>query len=121
MKENVIYVSLRLYMNQPEHVRINKVLQNLNPMVCKSKNQFIVNALGYYIDHLDGVSMTLEKEENDPVLRRSDLKEFEKEIAYQATEAARNETVKMLSGIFAGLYGAAKDKGGSTHQEEEET
>ena len=43
-KENLVYNSFRLNMNNPQHVKINNVLKNLNPKIFKSRNQFIADA-----------------------------------------------------------------------------
>lgn len=49
--EYEVKTSVRLNMNNPQHVRINNVIQNLDPKIFKSKNQFIIDACKFYIDH----------------------------------------------------------------------
>ena len=42
--EYEVKTSVRLNMNNPQHVKINNVLQNLDSNIFKSKNQFIIDA-----------------------------------------------------------------------------
>lgn len=111
MKENVIYVSLRLYMNQPDHVRIHQVLQNLNPMKCRSKNQFIINALKAYIDDPEGNSKALGGNAEDMPVMQKDIKELENKISRQAVAAARDETMRLIGGMFSGFLGRRDETG----------
>ena len=41
--EYEVKTSVRLNMSNPQHVKINDVIQNLDPKIFKSKNQFISN------------------------------------------------------------------------------
>ena len=43
--EYEVKTSVRLNMSNPQHVKINDVIQNLDPKIFKSKNQFIIDAL----------------------------------------------------------------------------
>ena len=40
--EYEVKTSVRLNMSNPQHVKINDVIQNLDPKIFKSKNQFII-------------------------------------------------------------------------------
>ena len=51
MANNVVFNSIRMNMNNPQHVKVNAVLSNLDNNVCKSKNQMIIDAIEFYIDH----------------------------------------------------------------------
>ena len=42
--EYEVKTSVRLNMSNPQHVKINDVIQNLDPKIFKSKNQFIIDA-----------------------------------------------------------------------------
>ena len=48
--EYEVKTSVRLNMSNPQHVKINDVIQNLDPKIFKSKNQFIIDAIQFYID-----------------------------------------------------------------------
>jgi hypothetical protein len=50
-KENIVCGTFRLNMNNPQHVKINEVMKNLNPKIYKSRNQFLVEAAIFYIEH----------------------------------------------------------------------
>ena len=41
--EYEVKTSVRLNMSNPQHVKINDVIQNLDPKIFKSKNQFIID------------------------------------------------------------------------------
>ena len=43
--EYEVKTSVRLNMSNPQHVKINDVIQNLDPKIFKSKNQFIIDAI----------------------------------------------------------------------------
>lgn len=49
--EHIIKHSCRFNIKNPQHRKVNEVLVNLSPDVCKSKSQFLINAAEYYIDH----------------------------------------------------------------------
>ena len=50
-KDNLITNTFRLNMNNPTHVKINNVLKNLNPKIYKSRNQFLIDAAVFFIEH----------------------------------------------------------------------
>jgi len=52
MANNVVFNSIRMNMNNPQHVKVNAVLSNLDNNVCKSKNQMIIDAIEFYIQDL---------------------------------------------------------------------
>ena len=60
--EHIIKHSCRFNIKNPQHRKVNEVLVNLSPDVCKSKSQFLINAAEYYIDHpaLAGSFSTIE-------------------------------------------------------------
>ena len=37
-----VKTTIRMNMNNPDHVLVNNVIQNLDPSIFKSKNQFIL-------------------------------------------------------------------------------
>ena len=53
--EYEVKTSVRLNMSNPQHVKINDVIQNLDPKIFKSKNQFIINAIQFYIDNYGNI------------------------------------------------------------------
>lgn len=51
-------MSIRLNYDNPEHVRIMDMLDDLNTEVHKSKNQFILTAITYYMDSIKSGDLT---------------------------------------------------------------
>lgn len=43
--------TFRLNLLNPQHAKINEVIKGLNPNIYKSKNQFLIEACEFYIDH----------------------------------------------------------------------
>lgn len=50
-KQNIWHYSLRLNVYDEQHQRINKTLRQLNKSIHKSTNQFIAEALDFYIKY----------------------------------------------------------------------
>ena len=78
--EYEVKTSVRFNMNNPQHVKINNVLQNLDPNIFKSKNQFIIDACQFYIDHY-GEEQFMEKKERKRVRYNIMLSEGENTYA----------------------------------------
>lgn len=45
--EHIVRHTCRFNVKNPQHKRINEVLANLNSDVCKSKSQFMIDAIEY--------------------------------------------------------------------------
>lgn len=77
VKDNLITTSFRLNMNNPKHVKINNVLKNLNPQIYKSRNQFLIDAAVFFIEHY-GDENFMERKENEEmhVVTREELVEL---------------------------------------------
>ena len=61
--EYEVKTSVRLNMSNPQHVKINDVIQNLDPKIFKSKNQFIIDAIQFYIDNYGKETFVIKKKE----------------------------------------------------------
>ena len=98
--------SFRLNMLNPQHVKINHVIQNLNPDIYKSKNQFLIEACQFYIDHYgeEGLMEKAEKD-RDSYLSREDLAGIQEELMETAVAEARKEVMKLLGGMISGMNG----------------
>lgn len=106
-KDNLLYNSFRLNVKNPRHVKIHNVLKNLNPSY-KSKNQFLVEAVEYYIDHIGEEDLTIKKNkkvspEHDYVTKE-ELEVMKQDICNQAMTEARNEVIRLLGGMVAGMH-----------------
>lgn len=102
-RENLIYNSFRLNMNNPQHVKINNVLKNLNPKIFKSRNQFMADAVEFYIEHYGDESFIKHNEE-DKILfvTQDELEDIKKELIQTAMTEARKEVIRLLGGVIAG-------------------
>ena len=56
-KSNICYHNVRLNLDNEQHCRVHKVLAELNTEIHKSVNQFIVDAVDYYIRSLNDESL----------------------------------------------------------------
>lgn len=102
-KDNLITTSFRLNMNNPKHVKINNVLKNLNPQIYKSRNQFLIDAAVFFIEHY-GDENFMERKENEEMhlVTREELEVIKKELVQTAMTEARREVIRLLGGVIAG-------------------
>ena len=89
--EYEVKTSVRLNMSNPQHVKINDVIQNLDPKIFKSKNQFIIDAIQFYIDNYGKETFVIKKKEKERAeyIRSEDIDDIKEEVI----EAATNEAV----------------------------
>lgn len=102
-KDNLITTSFRLNMNNPKHVKINNVLKNLNPQIYKSRNQLLIDAAVFFIEHY-GDENFMERKENEEIhfVTREELEVIKKELVQTAMTEARREVIRLLGGVIAG-------------------
>ena len=103
--EYEIKTSVRLNMNNPQHVKINEVIQNLDPKIFKSKNQFIIDALQFYIDNYGREAFVIKKKEKERAefIRSEDIEDIKAELIEAATSEARKEVIRLLGGVISGM------------------
>lgn len=63
-RRHIMESTFRLNLLNPQHAKINEVIKGLNPKIYKSKNQFLIEACEFYIDHY-GEDDIPSKEERD--------------------------------------------------------
>lgn len=102
-KDNLITNTFRLNMNNPTHVKINNVLKNLNPKIYKSRNQFLIDAAVFFIEHYGDESF-MERKEDDEIhfVTQDELEVIKKEMIQNAMTEARREVIRLLGGVIAG-------------------
>ena len=90
--EYEVKTSVRLNMSNPQHVKINDVIQNLDPKIFKSKNQFIIDAIQFYIDNYGKETFVIKKKEKERAeyIRSEDIDDIKEEVI----EAATNEAME---------------------------
>lgn len=78
--DRTVKFTVRLNMLNPAHVTINKVLNELNLDIFKSKNQFFIDAATYYIENYGQEELTQPKKEKEPELYQQKIwKQLRKE------------------------------------------
>lgn len=103
-RQNIICNTFRLNMDNPRHVRINSALSNLNPEVYRSKNQFLIEAIEFYMEHYGSEEYMDKKEESGTGnIRKKDMDAMEERITQAAVTEARKEVIKLLGGVIAGM------------------
>ncbi len=119
--EYEVKTSVRFNMNNPQHVKINNVLQNLDPNIFKSKNQFIIDACQFYIDHY-GEEQFMEKKERkrESFISVEDIDEIKAELIEVAMNEARKEVIKLLGGVISGMNVGQSVIRPSTYNKDEE-
>jgi hypothetical protein len=99
--EYEVKTSVRLNMSNPQHVKINDVIQNLDPKIFKSKNQFIIDAIQFYIDNYGKETFVIKKKEKERAeyIRSEDIDD----IKEAAINEARKEVIRLLGGVISGM------------------
>ena len=100
--DHIIKQSCRFNIKNPQHRRVYDVLVNLDPEICKSKSQFLINAAEYYIDHFGKEAFTQARKDDSPYVTKSELKDIEERTVEAAVTEARNEVIRLLGGVISG-------------------
>ena len=100
-----VKTTIRMNMNNPDHVLVNNVIQNLDPSIFKSKNQFILEACKFYIDNYGKDTFIAKKKEKERAefIRSEDIEEIKTEMIGAAISEARKEVIKLLGGVISGM------------------
>ena len=100
-----VKTTIRLNMYDPDHVLINNVIQNLDPKIFKSKNQFILDACKFYIDNYGSETFIAKKKDNERAeyIRSEDIEDIKAEVIEAAINEARKEVIKLLGGVISGM------------------
>ena len=133
-KSNICYHNVRLNLDNEQHCRIHKVLAELNTEIHKSVNQFIVDAVDYYIRSLNDESRVKgageQKKEAGYITRedldgiRSELKnEVKSEIIMLLGAALGAGTVRVAEGATGrgGMDIKETETAGDTKETEDPT
>ncbi len=100
-----VKTTIRLNMHNPDHVLINNVIQNLDPKIFKSKNQFILDAIQFYIDNYGSETFIAKKKDNERAeyIRSADIEDIKAEVIEAAINEARKEVIRLLGGVISGM------------------
>lgn len=100
-----IYHSLRLSKDNPEHMKIHNVLLDLNSNLYKSKNQFIVEALLYYITDMENSPVTESRkrnqEKNDSAVTQGEFENAVKEMKSELRQYIDKEVLQVIIKVMS--------------------
>jgi hypothetical protein len=100
--DHIIKHSCRFNIKNPQHKKVNDVLVNLSPEVCKSKSQFLIDAAEYYIDHFGKEAFAPKNKDDSPYVTKTELKSVEERTIETAVTEARNEVIRLLGSALSG-------------------
>lgn len=92
--EHIVRHTCRFNVKNPQHKRINEVLANLNSDVCKSKSQFMIDAIEYYIDNFGKEAFVTVKKSQIDYVTREELDRLKERIIREAVTAAKDEMLR---------------------------
>lgn len=99
------YHNLRLSSNNPQHIRVDQILSDLNLDIYKSKNQFMVDAIETYVELMNQddltIKATLEKTREESFISRKDLEVIKREISDEVVKMVQKEVIAMLGTALA--------------------
>ena len=96
-------MTLRLNMEEPKQAEIYQILTSLDKYIYKSQNQFLVDALEFYIEHSGKDTLTQQEQaEQQRYITAEELEQIKKELRGELLEEARNELLKLLGQYAAG-------------------
>ena len=93
--EHIIKHSCRFNIKNPQHKKVNEVLVNLSPDVCKSKSQFLIDAAEYYIDHFGKEAFMDVKKNKVEYVTREEFEALKEHIIDLAINAAKDEMIRL--------------------------
>ena len=96
-------MTLRLNMEEPKQAEIYQILTSLDKYIYKSQNQFLVDALEFYIEHSGKDTLTQQEQaEQQRYITAEELEQIKKELRGELLEEMRNELLKLLGQYAAG-------------------
>ena len=90
-RTDYVQYNFRLNLNKPEHLKIYRVLTDLNLDIHKSRTNFIIDALIRYINGVPDENLTNEGERSEYITRQ-DLEQME----FRITEKVMQEVAKIV-------------------------
>ena len=112
--DRTVKFTVRLNMLNPAHVTINKVLNELNLDIFKSKNQFFIDVATYYIENYGQEELTQPKKKKTPqYVLTEDMDAIEERIRQAAKEEARQEANKEVMTMVGSMLAAIQAGGGA--------
>ena len=102
-----MYHNFRLSRRNPIHIRINEILSDLNKDVYRSKNQFIADALEYYINALENDTMTnsenIKKQKMNTYVTKGELELLKENIKNEVVKEVQKEMISILENFSGNM------------------
>lgn len=121
-KDNISIHTMRLNLDNEQHLRVYNVLADLNTEIHKSQNQFIINAVDFYIKSFEREDLTLaafeEKNKGCGFITESDLKDAVQDVKQELLVLVRDEVIKMLGTALIGRQVLYKETQGENSESE---
>jgi len=87
--------SLRLNLRNEKHLRVEKALEQINPKIFKSLNEFMIDAIDFYIKYLDGENIAIRADkglQDNQWATKEELEEMKQVIE----KNVREEVIQLL-------------------------
>lgn len=87
--------SLRLNLRNEKHLRVEKALEQINPKIFKSLNEFMIDAIDFYIKYLDGENIAIKADkglQDNQWATKEELEEMKQVIE----KNVREEVIQLL-------------------------
>lgn len=99
-EKDIVRFSLRMNLKNEQHSKIYKVLAALDKDVHKSENQFILNAIDFYIQSFDddGIMDVLRQKDKLRYVTADDLEDMRREIE----SSMKDELIRLLGSAMMG-------------------
>lgn len=89
---------LRFSMDNPRHVKVYQILENLNLKIYKSKTQFIINAIEAYIEEKDEETLTRKKKKRkDEFMTREQFQQEREQMKSEIRTELYQELISYLA------------------------
>lgn len=88
---------LRFSMDNPRHVKVYQILENLNLKIYKSKTQFIINAIEAYIEEKDEDTLTKKKKRKDEFMTREQFQQEREQMKSEIRTELYQELISYLA------------------------
>ena len=103
-------VPVRLSYDNPEHVRIMDILDDLNLDVHKSRNQFIINAITFYVEAINNDTLTYtderkQREMEEKFVTHDEMQEMMDKFSVKIKTELHEEMIKLLASIVVSSGG----------------
>lgn len=120
-RNNCRHISLRFSYDNPEHIRIMDMLDDLNTDVHKSKNQFIITAISYYMDAIKSGDLTYSgRREQEEMEAAFATREYVDDAVARMSGTVRTELYEdMVRFLGSMAFGTALNRGMTVQPEQE--